>query len=227
MLTGNIGVFLNLDGKPTRKWGLTWSEPPLCVEFAFPYCIGILSRFVEVRTVFEGSTSAVQTMPLKGAKILCVKDNNIFVGSSSHIWKLTPVSMSLQIQQLLEKKSYNEALVLSENLPADPNDEDAKTERIKFIRYQYANHQFRKGHYEDAMEMYEALGCNPFNVLTLYPNLLPAELQQKFGTEKAADLGTQLLSLSLSLFSFLSRLVQLCHFHVSVPSASSLYPSLE
>lgn len=202
----NIGVFLDLDGKPTKKWGLTWSEPPLCIEFAFPFCIGILSRFVEVRTVFEGSTVAVQTMPLKGAKILCVKDNNIFVGSSSHIWKLTPVPMALQIQQLLEKKSYNEALVLSENLPADPNDEDAKTERIKFIRYQYANHQFRKGHYEDAMEMYEALGCNPFNVLTLYPNLLPAELQQKFGTEKAADLdGASLKNALQALVKYLSR----------------------
>lgn len=49
--SSDISIFIGFDGKPTRKYGLAWSEPPIVLGYSYPYVIAVLSKLVEVRTI--------------------------------------------------------------------------------------------------------------------------------------------------------------------------------
>jgi hypothetical protein len=44
----NISIFYGFDGKPSRKYGIAWNEPPVDFGYAFPYVIGLLPSGVEL-----------------------------------------------------------------------------------------------------------------------------------------------------------------------------------
>jgi hypothetical protein len=69
---------------------------------------------VEVRTL---SQALVQTIPLKMPRFLAIKDNDIYIAAQNNVWKLLPVSMMSQVDQLVHDKEYEEALALCDNIP--------------------------------------------------------------------------------------------------------------
>ena len=44
----NISIFYGFDGKPSRKYGIAWNEPPVDFGYAFPYVIGLLPSGIEL-----------------------------------------------------------------------------------------------------------------------------------------------------------------------------------
>jgi hypothetical protein len=127
----DISIFTGFDGKTTRKFGLSWSETPICMGRSpfinsqlykshvasghfQPYVVAILSKFLEVRTTF-GTQTLVQTIPLRGARFLTLKDD-IYVAAQNQIWRLLPVPILEQVEQLVRDREYEEALSLCEHL---------------------------------------------------------------------------------------------------------------
>ncbi len=114
----------------------------LYAGYSFPYVIAILSKFVEVRTTSQAlaqtSQTLVQTIPLKMPRLLAIKDNTIYVAAQSNVWKLLSVSMSSQVDQLVNDKEYEEALLLCENM------NDADEERVReLVVYSYRDRMGR------------------------------------------------------------------------------------
>jgi Vam6/Vps39-like protein vacuolar protein sorting-associated protein 39 len=138
-----------------------------------------------VQSIFEGSKAAVQQINNR-MKLLTVKGDHIYVATARDIWRLVPVPLVDQIDELVRIKSYDEALSLLNNLPAQNGTEETKTEQMKHVRYLCANHLFEKGQYDEAMKLFQELNCNPLKVLRLFPNMLPRHLQEpgvlKIGT---------------------------------------------
>lgn len=52
----DISITVGYDGRPTRKFGLSWSEMPTAVGYCFPYVLALLPKFLEVRTMFGTQT---------------------------------------------------------------------------------------------------------------------------------------------------------------------------
>lgn len=93
----------------------------LFLEYHFPYVIGLLSQTgsIEVRATriassFD-STLVQQIKEIKG-KFLVVNQDNIYVASSSQVWKLIPLPVQDQIQQLLSSRQFEDAIFMCENL---------------------------------------------------------------------------------------------------------------
>lgn len=76
----------------------------------------------------------------------------VYVASKTQVWRLQPLSLNQQVDELLRDKEYEEALILAENL--EPQDLDNKEEKLKQIRVLYAYHQFHLGQYSRAMEYF-------------------------------------------------------------------------
>jgi len=172
----NIGAFLDYDGRPTDKWGITWSDSPVSVGYNYPYVIGALARHVEVQSLFEGSKFAVQQIATR-AKLISIKEDCIYIAGVRDIWRLVPIPLVDQIDELVRIKSYDEALSLLKHLPAQVGNEDTKNEQINHIRFLCANHLFEKGQYDGAMALFIELHCNPQKVLRLFPGMLPRRIQ--------------------------------------------------
>jgi Vam6/Vps39-like protein vacuolar protein sorting-associated protein 39 len=50
-----ISIFLGFDGKPTRKYGVSWSDLPLAVSHTHPFLIALTSKALEVRSMSRSS----------------------------------------------------------------------------------------------------------------------------------------------------------------------------
>jgi Vam6/Vps39-like protein vacuolar protein sorting-associated protein 39 len=177
-----VTVFVTHDGKPARKYGLSWSEPPVALAYSFPYVIAIVSKAVEVRLVF-GSSSLVQSIPLAGAKCIAAATSaggrrrtggTVFVASKTNIWALTPIALGSQVDQLVKEGDYEEALSLCENL--DSEDMPDKEEKLKSIRLLFAYHLFNQGQYTRAMQYFLDLNTDVVQVVGLFPQMLPTDL---------------------------------------------------
>eukprot|EP00039_Didymoeca_costata_P009001 m.119447 g.119447 ORF g.119447 m.119447 type:complete len:879 (+) comp14318_c0_seq1:145-2781(+) len=170
----NLSIFIGLDSKPTRNYGIKWDEHPLCVDLAAPYAIALTGRDVEVRTVDSGSI--VQHIDLDKAKFMCQGDA-MYIAAPSNCWRIESVPLSLQIRDLLALEEYEEALNLAERVDEEP---ERKRARISNIKKSYAFAQFNKKDFEKAMKTFAELDIDPEHVIGLFPGLLPSEIGDRY-----------------------------------------------
>ncbi|XP_014671052.1 PREDICTED: vam6/Vps39-like protein [Priapulus caudatus] len=76
----DMTIFLDWEGNATQKFALTWSDMPIALEYNAPYLVGVLPRYVEIRTV--ESRSLIQSIELSKPRYVttCHKANSIYVG---------------------------------------------------------------------------------------------------------------------------------------------------
>ncbi len=171
----NISIFIGFDGKPLRKHGIVWSEPPIDFGYAFPYVIGLLPSGVELRTLT--SVNPIQMIrSCKGATRLALSDDQIYCASQTVVWRLEPVPIWDQVAQLVGDNEFAEALNLLDCLP----DSIEKNEKKRALNLQYAFHLFHLGQHEPALEKFLALKEDPLRVLGLFPLMLPHGVMQRY-----------------------------------------------
>ena len=59
LLKDNVGVFVGLDGKLTRKFGVSWSDAPQHMQVIDPHAIAVFGNLIEVRSLHRESSHAV------------------------------------------------------------------------------------------------------------------------------------------------------------------------
>eukprot|EP01097_Dermamoeba_algensis_P009791 TRINITY_DN7032_c0_g1_i1.p1 TRINITY_DN7032_c0_g1~~TRINITY_DN7032_c0_g1_i1.p1 ORF type:complete len:423 (-),score=65.27 TRINITY_DN7032_c0_g1_i1:5-1273(-) len=171
-----MGVFYNFEGKLTQKFGVNWTEAPTSVAYWHPYTIAVLSRIVEVRTHLSVSPSAIQRLNLSKARLVASSGDNVIVASPTSIWLLMPVPLIEQIDEMLRKKEFEQALLFCESFP---DNHDMKIKKLQEVRCYYAYYLFNQGHYARALKVFEEIKTNPIQVIALYPNVLPQDRRDK------------------------------------------------
>lgn len=79
-------------------------------DYVEPYVIGLLPRYVEIRTI--SPRALIQSIELSKPRYI-TQGKHMYVASTSHVWRLIPVSIPMQIQQLLQDKQFSLALMLA------------------------------------------------------------------------------------------------------------------
>ncbi|XP_029683915.1 vam6/Vps39-like protein isoform X2 [Takifugu rubripes] len=214
-------VVLNEEGACTQKCPLTWTDIPIAMEHQPPYIIAVLSRCVEIRT-FE-PRMLVQCVELQRPKFIASAGPNIvYVASNHFVWRLVPVSISSQIEQLLQDKQFELALQLAKM--KDDSDGDKK-QQINHIQNLYGFNLFCQKRFDDSMQVFAKLGTDPTHVIGLYPDLLPSDYRRQlhYPNPLPALSGAELEKAHLALIDYLtqkrSRLVK--HLNDSDPSTTS------
>ncbi|RHZ82984.1 hypothetical protein Glove_101g19 [Diversispora epigaea] len=167
----NVSIFVGLDGNPTRKAGIDWTGTPEEIGYSYPYLIAILPKHVEVRNIM--TQSLVQTVELPQARIIN-QGKYLYVASYSCVWRFTPLGFEKQIDQLIGKFQFEEAISLAEQIePILLDDKDAK---ILEIRRLYAHHLFQQQKFDDAITIFQDLETEPAEVVALYPTSISGDL---------------------------------------------------
>eukprot|EP01100_Stratorugosa_tubuloviscum_P006301 TRINITY_DN2730_c0_g1_i1.p1 TRINITY_DN2730_c0_g1~~TRINITY_DN2730_c0_g1_i1.p1 ORF type:complete len:727 (-),score=256.89 TRINITY_DN2730_c0_g1_i1:32-2110(-) len=164
-------IFVNSQGKASKQYGLTWTEPPQTIINCHPYVIGILQKHVEVRPVFQSNCS--QILQTRGARLFAKKEE-LYIASQTSLWKLNQISFPTQIDELLRLNLYEDALQLCTNL--DSRVEDYKSVKTIEIKTKYAFALFEKGDFEKAFDLFQQIQFDPLKVISLFPNLLPEKI---------------------------------------------------
>eukprot|EP00002_Diphylleia_rotans_P040852 TRINITY_DN9805_c0_g1_i1.p1 TRINITY_DN9805_c0_g1~~TRINITY_DN9805_c0_g1_i1.p1 ORF type:complete len:839 (+),score=133.42 TRINITY_DN9805_c0_g1_i1:97-2613(+) len=171
----NVSIFYGVDGKPTRKFGLSWGEIPQDIAYSYPYVLGALPKFLEVRRA-EGP-GMVQSVQIKAFRVLRTKGGAIFAASPSTIWRLLPVPLMRQIQQLASEREFEEALRLADKISKDSPEYKEIIDKVREIHWQYAIHLFQKRDYRNSMDHFLKSAVDPQYLLLLFPEVLPADLK--------------------------------------------------
>uniref|UniRef100_A0A2K5NKV7 VPS39 subunit of HOPS complex n=1 Tax=Cercocebus atys TaxID=9531 RepID=A0A2K5NKV7_CERAT len=199
----DLTVVLNEEGICTQKCALNWTDIPVAMEHQPPYIIAVLPRYVEIRT-FEPRL-LVQSIELQRPRFITSGGSNIIYVASNHfVWRLIPVPMATQIQQLLQDKQFELALQLAEM--KDDSDSE-KQQQIHHIKNLYAFNLFCQKRFDESMQVFAKLGTDPTHVMGLYPDLLPTDYRKQLQYPNPLPVlsGAELEKAHLALIDYLTQ----------------------
>eukprot|EP00762_Andalucia_godoyi_P008306 ANDGO_07369.mRNA.1 Vacuolar morphogenesis protein 6 len=182
------GFVIAADTSPARKHGLSWTDSPSNLIYVAPYLLALEPGLIEVHMHYD--TSLVQTIPIRGGcihsltrpndPVVCVATNGGDNGDKSTTWSLLrAVPLHKQIDVLLTKKKFEDAVRLCDYMMDDPSSLDesafAEGEERTDKRYveqkvhlYYAYHLFKQSSFEAAMAQFAIAKVSPDDVLALY-----------------------------------------------------------
>ncbi|XP_063015164.1 vam6/Vps39-like protein isoform X3 [Melospiza melodia melodia] len=171
----DLTVVLNEEGVCTQKCALNWTDIPIAMEHQPPYIIAVLPS-----------------------------TNIIYVASNHFVWRLIPVSIATQIQQLLQDKQFELALQLAEM--KDDSDSE-KRQQIHHIKNLFAFNLFCQKRFDESMQVFAKLGTDPTHVMGLYPDLLPTDYrkQLQYPNPLPGLSGAELEKAHLALIDYLTQ----------------------
>ncbi|KAJ7340060.1 Vam6/Vps39-like protein [Desmophyllum pertusum] len=169
----DISIITDSEGKKTQKQTLTWTDTPTELDYVEPYVIGLLPRYVEIRTI--SPRALIQSIELPKPRYI-TQGKHMYVASTSHVWRLIPVSIPMQIQQLLQDKQFSLALMLAD-MVVEPEQEKAK--RKESIQNLFAFDMFCQKRFDDSLQLFAQLETDPTQVIGLFPELLPSEFRKQ------------------------------------------------
>ncbi|BFF89286.1 vam6/Vps39-like protein [Drosophila madeirensis] len=157
---------------------LLWSSPLLDLVWDDPFAVGRVNNAIEVRSLV-GKDTLVQSIPeLEKTRFLVHADKGtIFAAATSELWCIRQVEIPIQRQQLLQQKKFQLAIEVTQI--SDEAAED-KAQTIRQIHMLYAKELFTNKEFAAAMKEFEKASIDPYDVIRLFPNLVP---EPKPGTE--------------------------------------------
>ncbi|KAF9156153.1 Vacuolar morphoproteinsis protein 6 [Linnemannia schmuckeri] len=181
----NSSISVGVDGMPKRKNGIEWSGMPEELGYSSPYAVAILSRHIEIRNI--ETRALVQSAEMPHARLL-TQGKLLYIASTNEVWRLIPYSFPQQIDELVQKEEYQEAISLINQINPVLLDETVDT--LGKIKTLYAHHLFRTHHYEESLTLFSELDTPAAEVIGLYPAVISSHLPPKepeIGSPKSGD----------------------------------------
>ncbi|KAG0095622.1 Vam6/Vps39-like protein [Podila epicladia] len=183
----NSSISVGVDGMPKRKNGIEWSGTPVELGYCNPYAVAILPRQIEIRNI--ETRALVQSADMPQARLL-TQGKLLYIASSNEVWRLIPYSFPQQIEELVQKEEYEEAISLINQI--DPVLLDESVDTLGRIKKLHALHLFHTHHYEEALSMFLDLNVPAVEVIALYPAVisshLPPQEVEVVSSPKSVDL---------------------------------------
>ncbi|KAG0022469.1 Vam6/Vps39-like protein [Entomortierella chlamydospora] len=170
----NSSISVGIDGTPKRKNGIEWSGTPEELGYSYPYAVAILGRHIEIRNI--ETRALVQSAEMPHARLL-TQGKLLYIASTTEVWRLIPYSFPQQIDELVQKEEYLEAISLINQI--DPVLLDENVDTLGRIKKLYAHHLFRTHHYEEALSLFLDLDVPATDVIALYPAVISGHLPPK------------------------------------------------
>jgi len=192
-------LFIKSDGKALiDKKQIPWTQAPDAIGYSYPYILALQSPAkgaLEVRN--PDTLTLLQSISLPNASqlhfpppgvSLAHAGKGFHVMSDRCIWGMGAIDYDSQVDELVEKEEYDEAISLLDML------EDAllenKQHRLREIKIQKAQKLFDKQKYRQAMNIFMApdVQAPPERVIKLYPRIIAGDLSMF--EEEQVDRGT-------------------------------------
>lgn len=177
-------LFADSEGNAMEKRQIPWALAPEAIGYSYPYLLALQppeKGSLQIRN--PDTLSLLQTIAVPNAMILHVPQSNIslahagkgfLVASDRVIWRMNALPYDTQLQDLIEKERFDEAISLL-NLLEDTLIE-GKAERIRDIMIQKATALFQDRKYRPALDLFTDAEAPPERVIKLYPPVIAGAL---------------------------------------------------
>ena len=177
-------LFITSEGNPLEKRQVPWQQAPDAIGYSYPYILSLTTPSkgaLEVRN--PDTLSLLQSISLPEARqlhfppptvSLAHAGKGFHVASYRCIWRMGATDYDSQVDELVEKQRYDEAISILDML------EDAllknKEERLREIKIQKAQMLFDQRKYAKAVDIFLAVEAPPERVIKLYPKVIAGDL---------------------------------------------------
>jgi RNA-splicing ligase RtcB len=179
-------LFITDAGKAIEKRQVPWPAAPEDIGYSYPYILDLQPSSkgsLEVRN--PDTLSLLQTVSLPGAAALHFPPPTVSLahaGKGFHVlsdravWKMDATDYDSQIEELVDKAKFDEAVSILNML------EDAllknKTETLREVKMLKAEALFKQKKYRDSMDLFneDDVHAPPERVLRLFPRIISGDL---------------------------------------------------
>lgn len=183
-------LFIDTDGNSLGRGQIRWAVAPEAIGYSYPYLLALQATRGTLEVRNPQTLNLLQTISMPGANQLHVPQPNvslahagkgILVASERCIWRMGALGYDSQIDALVERKRYDEAISLLSML------EDAlvtnKEGRLREIKMTKAENLFHQKKYQSAMELFIEVSAPPERVIRLYPPVIASKVRSPASTD--------------------------------------------
>ncbi|KAI1734556.1 SPX domain-containing protein [Xylaria scruposa] len=190
-------LFIDTDGKPLEKRQVPWLSAPESIGYSYPYILALqppTKGSLEVRN--PETLNLLQTIELAGAAqlhfppptvSLAHAGKGFHISSDRVVWKMDATDYDTQVQELIEKAQYDEAIsVLGMLEDALLKDKVGTMREVKMLK---AESLFKQRKFRQSLDLFneDDVHAPPERVLRLYPRVIAGELSVEAQQEETAD----------------------------------------
>jgi hypothetical protein len=200
-----VGIFIDSESKqPSRKYALTWQDPPLAVALSYPYVLAASARGIDIRCISKTTRDkcSQRERELCGVHSLVTQADaagyggSVFVasaaqGGKSQVHMFQPVPLMDQVDELVGMEEFTGALALCEEVASFPPESmpcaaDRLSDKVKSIQKQFGLKLFDQMDFEQAIDKFEAADLRPQEVVAMFPELVnnAAETPKRVSDER-------------------------------------------
>nr|OQO21531.1 hypothetical protein B0A51_14264 [Rachicladosporium sp. CCFEE 5018] len=180
-------MFTDAEGNALEKRQIPWSLAPEAVGYSYPYLLGLQPPERGQLQVRNPETlTLLQTISVPQAMLLHVPQPNIslahagkgfLVASDRVIWRMNAMPYPAQIDQLIEKARFDEAVSLLGLLEDTLIDDKAgRTREVQILK---AINLFEQQKYRPALDLFSDAQAPPERVIALYPRAVAGDLSSR------------------------------------------------
>lgn len=174
--------FIDPDGNSLGRRQIPWPVAPEAVAYSHPYLLALQAGkgMLEVRnphTLTLLQTTSLQSanrfhMPQPESR-LTFTGNGFFVLSERAVWWMQSENYGGQIDQLVERGAFDEAISLIGMLDEDSlKDKDT---RMRNVKMQKAQILFEEHKYRDSIDLFTEVDAPPERVISFYPPIIAGD----------------------------------------------------
>ncbi|KAI0535920.1 SPX domain-containing protein [Xylaria digitata] len=190
-------LFIDTEGKPLEKRQVPWQSAPESIGYSYPYILALqppTKGSLEVRN--PETLNLLQTIELAGAAqlhfppptvSLAHAGKGFHISSDRVVWKMDATDYDTQVQELIEKAQFDEAIsVLSMLEDALLKDKIGLTREVKMLK---AETLFKHRKFRQSLDLFneDDVHAPPERVLRLYPRVIAGELSVENEEEDTTD----------------------------------------
>jgi len=172
-------LFIDDKGKALDRRQIPWANGPEELGYVCPFLITLQPTAKGVLDVRNPETlTLLQRIPLVGASsIYPGPDGTVILASDRTVWRLRIPEFRAQIEELVEKSKYDEAISLLTQLEeaAFPD----RDKQIREVRIQKAKFLFEQQKYRDSLDLFTDASAPPETVIALYPEVIASKLAER------------------------------------------------
>jgi hypothetical protein len=190
-------LFIDTNGKPLEKRQIPWQSAPESIGYSYPYILALqppTKGSLEVRN--PDTLNLLQTIELPGAAqlhfppptvSLAHAGKGFHISSDRAVWKMDATDYDTQVQELIEKAQFDEAISVLGML------EDAllknKIGTMREVKMLKAEALFKQRKFRQSLDLFneDEVHAPPERVLRLYPRVIAGELSVEPQREETVE----------------------------------------
>ena len=170
---GDLGMCITTEGISSDKPPFQWLKPVSKIVFCHPYIITLTTNNDAIMIYSILDQKHKQTLTFNGSSAIGNYDGKLLVASTGSVYALSPVSVQIQIEYLLENERIDEALELAENASYNQQSSEGLEEVLNKARVKAAFISLKSMELRKAQELFIRGRVDPREVISLFPRLLP------------------------------------------------------